>query len=526
MTTAGYELAAMRQQASALEYLPRISVIMVVSDADELWIKSSVGSVLGQIYPHLELCICDNGSKRKHVPEVLKDYAAAEERIQVRRLPDERSRAEAYNAALSLATGEFVALLGQGDEISPEALFKVVELLQRVRADVIYTDEDQIDVSGGRSDPVFKPYWSPELLMSTAYTGRLCVMRKDIVDSLGGFREGFERAEEHDLILRLSERSGRVYHLPDVLYHRRALPGHVSLDAPGNKATSHAIEDALARREENATVEPGLTEGSFRVVRRVGGRPRVGVIVCAPEGMTNVPLAHELEQKTSYPIHQLIVAGVGREAHPSAGRVNNPFPTRRINLAAAEVEGDYLVFIDARARITDPGWLMELLGQARRRGVGAVGCKLLNASGDLRHGGSLVEMTRLTGYPERPIVGAGNMLPLVDHAFDFGAASSECMLVRRAMFERVGGFDDENLPTAFYDLDLSFRLHEIGLRNVYTPYTSVVCGGVRPVPNVEEIEYMWNRWWERIVYLLYYQRSPLDAAGNRPEGEIPALISS
>jgi cellulose synthase/poly-beta-1,6-N-acetylglucosamine synthase-like glycosyltransferase len=516
------ELVAMRRQVAGLRYLPRISLVLVISDADEVWIKSSVDSVLGQVYPHLEICLCDNGSERPHVAEVLEGYAAADERIVLGRLSEKKSRAEAYSEAASMATGAFVALLDPGDELAPAAIFKVVELLQRVRADAVYTDEDEIDVGGRRSNPVFKPYWSPDLLLSTAYTGRLCVMRRSVLEALGAFREDFEGVEEYDMMLRLSEKTRHIHHLPEVLYHRRKLPGS---GVPEDRALSRAIEDALVRRETDATVERGLTEGSFRVVRSLERRPEVSVIVFAPEGVVEASLLDELERRTSYPTHQVIVAGTGRGEHPSVDRIDHPFPARALNLAAGEAEGEYLVFMDARTRMMTPGWLREMLSQAQREDVGTVGCKLLNPNGSLRHGGSLVQMSRLTGHPEHVSEG-GHYLPLVDHAFNFAAASSECMVVRRGVFEMIGGFDDANLPTAFYDLDLSFRLREAGLLNVYTPYAQAVCEGLKAAPSVGERRYMWTRWWGEVVRALYYQQSPLHPDHHALDREALSVLPS
>lgn len=519
------ELAAMEQQVDGFGYKPGISLLMTVSDPDEIWIKTTLDSVLGQVYPQLELCICDNGSERPHVSEALEEYANDDDRVKLCRMAEKKSRVEAWNEALSTASGEFVALLDQGDELAPDALFKVIELLQSDRAGVIYTDEDRIDVSGVRSHPIFKPYWSPDLLLSTGYIGRLCLMRRCLVEGVGGFRRGFEGVEEHDLRLRVSEKTGRVRHLPEVLYHRRWLPGHDEASGDDSRASVRAIEDALARREADAAVEPGLVEGTVRVVRRFEKQPRASVIVFNTEGTDEVPLVEELKRQTSYPVHEVIVAGVGRE-DPSPHRVNHPFPARALNTAAGEAGGGILVFLDGRAQITDPDWLTEMVSQVRRPEAGAVGCKVVNPSGGLRHGGSHVEMNRLTGASEDPVGEAGNLLPLVNHPFNFSAASAECMAIRRTLFERVGGFDDEHLPTAFYDLDLSFRLRERGLLNVYTPHATMVCRGNRPLPGEDEVEYMWERWWEKLVQALYYQRSPLHAAPHAPEREVLAAIPS
>jgi O-antigen biosynthesis protein len=519
------ERVAMRRLVAGMSYLPRVSLVLVISDADEVWIKSSVDSALRQVYPRLEMCICDNGSERPHVPEVLQEYVSADRRVETRRLPEKKGWSEAHNAAISMATGEYVALLEAGDELAPEAIFKVVELLQSVRADVVYTDEDHTDISGRRSDPVFKPYWSPDLLLSAPYTGRLCVVRAGILETPDVFREGFDGAEEHDLMLRLSERTDRIRHLPEVLYHRRMLTGKSGPDEDQAQTTSRAIRDALVRRGEDAGVEPGPSEGSFRVVRRVGGRPGVGVVVSVPEGATDVALVGELLRRTSYPIHRIVVAGVESGTHGSAGHdVSHPFLARALNLAAAEAGGEYLVFVDGGARITEPDWLLEMLRQAQRREVGAVGCRLVNQFGGLRHGGSVVEMSQLTGSAEEPVSEGGHYLPLVDHTFNLVAAPAECMMVRREPFERVEGFDDVNLPTALYDLDLSFRLRESGLLNVYTPHARVVFEGIKPGPRKEEIEYVWNRWWGRVVQALYYQRPPFDPAHQGLDRETLSVL--
>lgn len=520
------ELAAMARQVAGFAYLPRVSLLLVVSDADEVWIKNSVNSVLRQVYPRLELCVCDNGSERPHVPELLEDYAAYEEGIKVLRLPEKGSLAAAYGAATSAATGEFVALLEGGDELAPEALFKVVEFLQRVPADVVYTDEDHIDVVGERSDPTFKPHWSPELLLCAPYVGRTCAMRKSVVEQAGGFREGFEGTEEHDLLLRISERTDRIYHLPGVLYHRWVPSWWAAPDSAEDEVSVRAVEEALARRGEDADVKPDEARGILRV-RRPAGSPEVSVIFSAPEGMDDAPFVDEMDGESSNLVRQLIVAGGGEGAFPAAERVSHPFPARAMNLAAEKADGEYLVFTGGCAQVRPSGWLPELLGHAQRRDVGAVGCKLLDPDGSLRHGGSFVDLSGLVGRADEPVPGGGDGLPVVaDRTFDFGAASAGCMMVRKDVFEAVGGFDDKNLPTAFYDLDFSFRLREMGLRNVYTPYVSLVCdepGGSPPGEN--EVAYMWRRWWGELVRLLYYRRSPLLHPTHRGADEEALLVA-
>jgi GT2 family glycosyltransferase len=264
---------------------------------------------------------------------------------------------------------------------------------------------------------------------------------------------------------------------------------------------------------------------SFRVKRRVVGEPKVSVVVHVQPGTAEAPAV----ESTGYPGRQLIVAGGKPDAYPSADlHVNHPFPARALNLAADEAGGEYLAFVDARAETIAEGWIPELLGEARRRGVGLVGGKLLNPDGSLRHGGSAIEVGWLTGRWEEPVFEDEDYLPLVNRPFNFAAASAAFMVVRKDLFEGVGGFDDDNLPTAFYDLDLSFRLQEKGLLNVYTPHASMVLDVLPNVPGEAEIAYMWRRWWERQVKMLFYRRSPLYVPGHRAslDGTMLDVVSS
>lgn len=540
----GEELGAMRLQAPGFDYRPLVGLALVVSDPDEVWIRSTVESVLGQIYPRFELRLCDNRSRRPHVREVIEEYADAEGRITALSLPEQLGRAAAYNAALSGCEADYVGLIDAGDGLAPEALFRVVEFLQDNPSDVLYSDEDHADVGGRRSDPVFKPYWSPELLLSAPYTGRLCVMRRELFEAVGGVREGFEGAEEHDLMLRLSEKTDRIRHLPRVLYHRRHLPVGGAEDEPVRStmpsvtpSSKRSVEEALVRRGDEGVVEGDPDRGAVRVVRRPSGVGGASVIVFVPEGMDEVPLIAELGREASGGlIREVIRARVDREAHLSrtdgGGKdASHPFPARALNLAAQRAEGEQLVFLDGRSELTDPGCIAELLGHTGRPGVGAVGCRLMRPGGGLHYGGSFVDLSRLTGRPDEVAFEREERPPLVDLPFNPLAVPAECLAVRRAVFESAGGFDDENLPTAFYDLDLCLRLREKGLLSVYTPYTSLGCGNlgdpnVTTLPDEAEVAYVWRRWWGELVRLLSYRFSPLYPTLHAAGAETLALLES
>lgn len=492
------------QRLGLLRYLPAISVLMTVTDNDEIWIKASVSSVLDQLYPRLEFCVCDNGSARPHVQPVLQQLAASHDRVRICTLEERGDRAQAYNEALELATGEYVAFLEPGDELSPEALIKVAEALDRTGADLLYTDEDEIDLAGRPSAPTFKTPWSPDLLLSTDYIGRLGVFRNDLIEELGGFREGIEGAEEHDLALRLAERTLNIHHLPGIHYHRRRLPQDSRQTSPA--ATREVVQEALVRQMVKATVEKGLTPDSLRVARDVPSGLRVSVIL--PAGAVTDESRRSLEENAGYPIHELLTADFGGEEPDDPGY--NAFPARALNLAARRAEGEYLVFLGKRVTPLGPGWLAEMLRQAQRPEVGAVGGKLLDANKDNIPAGRILNLAQLTGNVEDSRSTGGGYPPLSNHAYNF-PASARWMVLRRDAFEEAGGFDDARLPTAFHDLDLCFRLEEMGLINVYTPYASATCQvGPSLQPDSKEIAYMWTRWWDALIQTLYYSGSPME----------------
>jgi len=520
------DLPSIRLQLAGFKYLPKISVVLVVSDPDEIWMKRSIESVLNQLYPHVELCICDNVSERPHVKEVLEEVAGADDRVKVCFLEEPGNLEKAYNRALYMTTGDFVALLGQGDELSPVALFSVAELLQHVEADVVYSDENFIDISNIRSNLVLKPHWSPDLLLSTGYIGRLSVLRKDVVSDAGNLRENFEANAEHDLLLRIAERTNRFHHLPRVLYHRRSYQAELVREQPEQGNLLNAARKALKRAGTRASAKPGITKDSVRVVRDLPGEPTVTVIALASKG---APTGHieELERNTSHPIHETIVAEA-EERLPVGGRTANVFAAQAANIAAGTATGEYLLFISGHTKPSSSDWLAELLREAQRDEVGLVGGRILDSEGGIRHAGSFSNLKGLADSPSKadPVEGL-RFRPVLDHLFNPYAVTIEGMMVRRSIFEEMDGFDEDKLPTAFYDIDLSFRLREKGLLNVYTPYSSLVCGGaVQPFPSAGEIEYMWTRWWSELVASFFYAQSPLQIMQEGIDRELVSLIST
>lgn len=482
------DLALLADRLAILGPPPTVSVLLIVPDTDDIWLKASVSSVLNGVYPHVELCVLDNGSRRPHVAETLESLVASDVRVRVARSPRPLPAAEVRNRALAMATGEFVVFLDAGDLLAPSALAHLVEVLQRTGADVTYADEDSMDISDRRSSPVFKPRFSPDLLLAAMYVGRPCAIRRSLVREIGGFREGFEDGGEHDLLLRVSEDTDRIRHVPGVLYHRRRYEREAT-KLP-YEASERAVRQSLERRGAEAEVEAGSAPGVLRVVRPLPESPTVSVV--APSESVG-----GLERGGS-PV---------REVLPVSGA----FDARSANEAVRAASGEYLLFLRG-CRKVESGSVTELLREAQRPEVGAVGGRVLTDEGWLRHAGGLIGLSGFTGSLTRVLPPAGNrtFLPAVDFPFNPHAVSAECLMVRRSVFEAAGGFDEAHLPASYYDLDFTLRLREMGRLNVYTPGAGVVLGESDPaLPGAGEIEHMWNRWWPALVNALHYEVSPL-----------------
>ncbi len=290
------DLERIKAEIPNLNYKPLFSVIVPVYNPEERWLRRCIESVLNQLYPYWELCLADDASTQPQVRSIIEEYLNRQMRWPAaRRFRQSQIKAvfrgsrghisAASNSALKLATGEFIALLDHDDELSPDALYENAKLLNRhPEADVIYSDEDHIDENGRRHSPFFKPDWSPDLLLSQMYTCHLGVYRTTLVREIGGFRPGFEGAQDWDLMLRLTERTDRIYHIPKILYHWRNTEKSTafSIDSKpyARQAALTALKEAMARRGENAAVEEVTgAPVHFRVHYLLARRPLISIVI-------------------------------------------------------------------------------------------------------------------------------------------------------------------------------------------------------------------------------------------------------
>ena len=265
---------------------PLISIVMPVYRTPGRILMQAINSVTAQSYPKWELCIADDGSESAEVKDILERYAQQDPRIKIKFLKTNSGIALCSNAALELASGDFIALLDHDDELTEDALFYVVEALNRQpELDILYSDEDKIDEHGRRYDPFFKPNWSPDLILSENYVAHLLVCRRELLIQAGAFRPGFDGSQDHDLILRLVEKSDRIFHIPRILYHWRAIASSTASVSTQKlyaaASARRAIEEHLERRAIAAKVVPGCFPGRWRVRYALDREPAVSVIIAS-----------------------------------------------------------------------------------------------------------------------------------------------------------------------------------------------------------------------------------------------------
>jgi O-antigen biosynthesis protein len=535
------DVERMVRMAPLLSYKPLISVIMPVYNAPEPFLRAALESVKGQAYPYWELCIADDGSTEGHVRRTLDEFAS-DERAKVRFRGENGHIARASNSALDLATGEFVAFLDHDDLLTPDALFEVaLHLNAHPDADMIYSDEDKVDADGTLSDPYFKPDWSPETLLAKMYTCHLGVYRRSLVNDLGGFRPGFEGSQDYDLVLRLTERTQRIHHIPKVLYHWRISPDSAASDPAKAKpyardAAVRALSEALERRGEPGTVAPFPDSPNSYLVRyAIERRQKVSVIVPTRD-------QHELLErclssvfsKTDYADYEVIVVDNGSKdpaaletfdrwskREPDRLRIlpfDVPFNYAKINnFAVSRADGHFVLLLNDDTEVVTGDWMTAMVEQAQRPAIGAVGALLLYPDGSVQHAGIVIQMGGVAGHVHRYAPGdTHGYFGALKTVTNYSAVTAACLMVRRAVYEEVGGLDEEFL-VAFNDVDFCLKLCRAGYRNVFLPHVVLMhhesrSRGYDKKPGqlarfVRECELMEARWNVRTRRDPYYNKN-------------------
>ncbi|MCX9083574.1 MAG: glycosyltransferase [Candidatus Methanoperedens sp.] len=512
-----HDVDLMREEIKTFKYSPRISIITPVHNVDPIWLEKAIDSVLSQVYENWELCLADDASTKKHIKKILDKYQNSDDRIKVKYLNENQGISGASNEALSLAKGEFIGLLDHDDELSVNALFEVVKLLQdHTDADMVYSDEDKIDLKNRRSDPYFKPDWSPDLFLSSMYTSHFGVYRRKIIEEIGGFRKGFEGSQDYDLVLRFTEKTDKIYHIPKILYHWRKVPNStaVKYEAKGYADVNarKALGEALQRRKIDGKVLSGMFPGYFRIKRVIMNEPEISIIILSKDSIGQLRKCIEsIENKTNYKNYNIIVVSNNdqtldyiRSTIKSPNIRNMKFEksfnvSLVNNFAAQNTTSEYLVFLNSDTEVISEEWLFGMLEHAQRKDVGAVGCKLIYPDMTIHHAGIILGLTgidekfEIAGYSDRSIPDSVQGYfgrPNIIH--NVSAIAKECFMVRRDIFNEVGGFDTD-LENIFIDIDFCLKIRKKGYLIVYTPYAKLfyheLIKKVSEKTNMEELSF-------------------------------------
>jgi O-antigen biosynthesis protein len=479
---------------SKMAAAPVFSIIFPVHNASAGHLELALRSVMAQWYPEWQLILIEEDDSADLGAFILKE-GIVDPRMRIVRLHRDTGIAGARNAGLKLAEGTFVVFLDHTGELTVDCLYELARCIAEENADFVYSDEDEISAFRDYGLPHFKPGWSPDTLMSLMYTGQIACIRRSLLEDVGGMRPELEGSEDWDLVLRVTEKTQRISHIPKVLYHRRmmsvsSVPRLVAepylLDASRRVRT-----EALARRGLSGNVEPvPEARGHFRVRYQLKGNPLISIIVPTRdnEKLLRSCIASILE-RTCYRRFEIIVLDNGSVAPDAVGyltslaavgaasviRHDAPFNFSELNnIGARAAAGDLLLFLNDDTEVLQGDWLERMGGFAQLSHIGAVGAKLLYPDGDLvQHAGVL----NLEGGPVHAFINAhrddvGYFMRNVLE-YNWLAVTGACLMVERKKFESVGGFA-ETLPVAYNDIDLCFRLHDRGYFSVVVQAVNLI----------------------------------------------------
>jgi GT2 family glycosyltransferase len=481
----------------AIAYQPLISIIMPVWKISVTILQQAILSVLNQTYRNWELCIAC-AEPTDEIRNLVNTVLQKDRRIKVIYLPYNLGIAQNSNEAIKLAQGEYLTFLDHDDVLAPFALYEVVLTLQNHRdADFIYSDEDLITANGKkRFCPHFKPAYNPDLLRSINYITHMMVIRKELGDQLGWFRNGFDGAQDYDLALRVAEKASIIIHIPKVLYHWRQSGFSTTNNNLANQerfkahlAGEKALRDHLRRINFDAEVYPGPDLTTYRVKYRLSNYPLVSIIIPnkdMPEYLES--LVDSILAASTYQNFEIILMD-NNSSHPRTKKFYESLKCLRNvqvyhydqefnystinNVGAKYSKGEFLLFLNNDVKPISPDWLAELVSHAQREEVGAVGPKLYYANRSIQHAGVVVGIKGFAGHAHRGFPdnhpGYVNRLRLVQN---YSSVTGACLLTKRNLFFELGGFD-EDFQIALGDIDYCLKIILAGKLIVWTPYAEL-----------------------------------------------------
>lgn len=472
---------------------PLISIIVPIYNTPITFLRQMIDSVQQQSYAKWELCIGNASPEKQEIRQVLEEYKS-DKRIKEIAILENKGIAENTNKAMTISEGEFIGLLDHDDLLAPNALYEVVKALNENNlAEVVYTDEDKVTADlEEHFRPHFKPDFNLDLLRSNNYICHFFVASRDLIKRVGGFRPEFDGAQDYDLILRCTEQAKQIVHIPKILYHWRVHKASTA-DNPASKmyafdAGKRAIEEHLVRCRTKGTVQHTKDLGFYRVKYEICGEPLVSIIIPNKDQSEALKKCLDsIREKTSYRNYEIIIVENNSE-EPETFAFYKKIAGEKIKVVTWEGEfnysainnfgvrharGDYLLLLNNDVEIINGDWLTEMLSHCQRKEVGIVGAKLYYPDNTIQHAGIIIGIGGVAGsvFVGLPRAFSG-YLHKASIQLDLSAVTAACMLVKRSVFEQVGGLE-EKLKVAFNDVDFCLRVREKGYLVVYDPYAEL-----------------------------------------------------
>ena len=515
-----------RQRDTEFEYEPLISILVPVYNTPEEFLKQMIQSVRKQTYGNWELCIANANPTNETVAEILRISSTKDTRIKVKDVSENEGIAQNTNAALAVATGDYIGLLDHDDLLTPDALYEVVKAInENDRPQVLYSDEDKVTMDlSEHFQPHMKPDYNKDLLRSNNYITHFFVADRMLVEEVGGEDGEYNGAQDYDLILKCTERAKGIAHIPRILYHWRVHKASTA-DNPASKmyafdAGKRAIEDHLKRCGEIGEVSHEKDLGFYRVKYQVQGSPLISIIIPNKDQVESLDKCLKSIEKSSYKNYEIIIVENNSTEDATfvyykkieSDKIRIVYWSDEFNYSAINnfgvkhARGDYLLLLNNDVEVITTDWLEELTANCQRKDVGIVGARLYYPDDTIQHAGIVIGIGGVAGAL---FVGMPRMFTGYLHKAaiqqDLSAVTAACMMVKRSVYEELGGLEEE-LKVAFNDVDFCLRAREKGYLVVYDPnvelyhFESKSRGTedskekIRRFQN--EIEYMRSHWLE------------------------------
>ena len=521
-----------------LEYQPKVSVIIPTYNVSKKLLSECLDSILNQSYTNFEICIADDNSTLKDTIETLKEYEK-HEKIKVVYRESNGHISEASNSAISIASGEFVALVDNDDTLDINALYFMVKKLNEDKnLDMIYSDEDKIDYNGNRCMPHFKPDFSLDTLLSVNYICHFTMIRKSIIDELGGFRKEYDGAQDYDLFLRVVDQTKKIGHVSKILYHWRMTDTSTSSKSSNKSYViengKKALEDYLKRNKISGEVKKLNDIQMYQINYKLENEPKISIIIPTKDKSEKIKKCIDsIYCKTKYKNYEVIVIDNNSEETQTFDLIDyykkeyDNFKSYRLecefnfsylnNYAVDKSNGEYIVLLNNDTEVITESWLSDMVGYASQKHIGCVGAKLLYPNRTIQHAGVITGVGGIAmhAYVSSSENVAGYFGRLVG-VYDWPCVTAACLMIKKDKYNKINGLD-EKIKVAYNDVDLCLKAIDTGYYNVVLPqvklfhYESLSRGNDMSESQYNrfknEIDYMCDKWGMKLLNDRFYNKN-------------------